>query len=158
MVSNQSQVNVYNYILFTASHFEFWFLSTHKCINPNLRVVVGIKDFHESEIKGIVRSEITEGLFSMANSLLALDLTWEEITLLRGVVVTFTGKRVHLNNKCVTCTLQRHISSFGSWRRTKVLTPTCGSAWGSRPFTKQRSRASFKLMSWSYCSALLMLY
>ncbi|KAK3101491.1 hypothetical protein FSP39_004000 [Pinctada imbricata] len=78
--------------LIKSSHFEFWFLAAHKCINPSLRVVVGVRDFHEAEIKGIVRKDFTENLFSVAKSLLALNLTWEEITVVRGIVVTFTDR------------------------------------------------------------------
>ena len=76
---------------FAASHFEFFFLMMHKNFNSDLRVVSGAMGLHETEINKVVEKEAVEQLFNFSTSLKNLNLAFDEIILVRGISVTFTG-------------------------------------------------------------------
>lgn len=63
----------------------------HKSFNPDLRVVSGMIDLHESEINKLAEKEAVEKLFQFSTSLKNLDLALDEIILVRGISVTFAG-------------------------------------------------------------------
>lgn len=79
-------------LTFAASHFEFFFLMHHKSFNPELRVVSGLIDMHQSEIEKLAEKEMVDQIFQFSTSLKNLELSLDEIILLRGISVTFTGK------------------------------------------------------------------
>ncbi|KAK3103600.1 hypothetical protein FSP39_020438 [Pinctada imbricata] len=78
--------------LVKTSHFEYWYVGNYQFIDPDLRVITGQSDFHESNVQSIIRQDFLDAVFKFTKSMLALDLNPEEIILLRGIVVTFTDR------------------------------------------------------------------
>lgn len=77
---------------FLAGHFEFWFLVQHKLINTDLNVFYGSVSMHKDEFQSIFsKPHVIEEMFSLAKKFQTLYLTEEEVALVRGIALTFTG-------------------------------------------------------------------
>ena len=84
----------------------------HKNFNSDLRVVSGAMGLHETEINKVVEKEAVEQLFNFSTSLKNLNLAFDEIVLVRGISVTFTGNYTNvpspLSNVFFFCILASH--------------------------------------------------
>lgn len=90
-------------VLLKAGFHEYWFLEFHRRVNPELRVIAltdpanpGIFGAHQSEMSSLLNHSNTDYMFECAASLRKCNLSAEEATLARGIVLTFTDQ----------CTLQ----------------------------------------------------
>ena len=88
----------YMYLYPTAGFFEYWFLGIHNRINAELNVIVldgisllGGPGAHISEFSNIECG----GSYKMSENAAILQkcqFTIEELTITRGILLTFTGK------------------------------------------------------------------
>jgi len=79
-------------IVVLGSHFEFWFLINFKMMNPELKVFGGCVNAHVNDLKKLFENDYMDEFFDFAKTLHALDLSFEEIVLTRGIAVTFRGE------------------------------------------------------------------
>lgn len=87
---------------------EYWFLVKHKMINTELNVITDSYQFDNvgmhKEIHTIFHSaEAIEETFKLTKTLQSLDLTEEEVAVIRGIVLTFTGVTGFLYRMIVFC-------------------------------------------------------
>ncbi|CAL1539111.1 unnamed protein product [Lymnaea stagnalis] len=80
--------------------FEFWFLGAFRGYNSDMRVVYypNGRTFHEEEIVKVFGKEYTDFSFSLADRMVTLDVTPEEMVLIKTVCLTFPD-RTPLQNK-----------------------------------------------------------
>ena len=76
------------------SAVEFWLLGHYQCLNQQLGVFTGefttsIKEEHEI---GLYDDNYLELLYKTAESFKSLQLSKEEVAVLRVITLTFTGK------------------------------------------------------------------
>ncbi|WAR16686.1 NR1H4-like protein [Mya arenaria] len=101
------------------SYFEFWLFSNHAYFNDQ---VSGGSDAvvqaHKKVIMSLFPKDYVESVFKFAESLRSLELTLEEVAIIRGIILTFTDRQKlnhshaveKLQEKYVEC-LIHHLST-----------------------------------------------
>ncbi|XP_061178249.1 nuclear receptor subfamily 1 group D member 2-like isoform X2 [Saccostrea echinata] len=109
--------------LIKASHFEFFFLMNHKTINPELRVISGMLNMHQSEMEKIAEKEMVDSLFQFSTSFSNLNLCLDEVLLLRGISVTSADRCQLEEPKAVERIQWRLINAFRVLAKRKNFKP-----------------------------------
>ncbi|KAL3842736.1 hypothetical protein ACJMK2_020724 [Sinanodonta woodiana] len=80
------------------SVFDIWQIGVHKCIDPERTVISGMDAMHKDELSILWGRDFMNELFINLECLEKLDLTRQEMGILRGICLSFSD-RVELQNR-----------------------------------------------------------
>ncbi|KAK3593996.1 hypothetical protein CHS0354_040742 [Potamilus streckersoni] len=80
------------------SVFEIWLIGVHKCMDREKTVITGMDSMHRDELNILWGKDLIHKLFNTLECLQKLDLTRQEMGILRGLCLTFAD-RVDLQNR-----------------------------------------------------------
>ncbi|KAL3842737.1 hypothetical protein ACJMK2_020725 [Sinanodonta woodiana] len=80
------------------SVFDAWQIGVHKCIDPEKTVVSGMHSMHKDELRILWGQDFIDEFFNNLECLKKLDLTRQEMGILRGICLSFSD-RVELQNR-----------------------------------------------------------
>ena len=75
------------------SRFEIWIVGAHKFFNTDLEVTSGPlgRTFHKEELSKLWGTEYMDLLFQFCGKMQKLELSFQEIAILKCVVLLFAG-------------------------------------------------------------------
>ncbi|KAL3842739.1 hypothetical protein ACJMK2_020727 [Sinanodonta woodiana] len=80
------------------SVFDVWQIGVHKCIDPEKTVISGMDSMHRDELSILWGRDFIDEMFNNLECLKKLDLTRQEMGILRGICLSFSD-RVELQNR-----------------------------------------------------------
>lgn len=80
--------------LIKTSRFEMWAIGAHKFFNTDLEVTSGPlgRTFHKEEMGKLWGAEYMDRLFEICGKMQKLELTYQEIAILKGIVLLFSDR------------------------------------------------------------------
>lgn len=90
---------------------DYWFLAAHKRINLELQVVCGSVNASFEELLGLMKKDYLDEICSVTKKLQQVNMTIEEVTLLRAITLT-SADRCDLENPSKAEAVQWKLISF----------------------------------------------
>ena len=83
------------------ANVEYWLLGHHQCMDAELRVYAGEFNMTYEDASSLYPDEYVEFIYKLSTKFQKLNLSKEEIIILKTIVLTFTGNNFFVLNTCV---------------------------------------------------------